>query len=73
VERRDLAGRLRDPGEATLRFSDQLERRRDTRAGLVVIIDSASASSYHHPCSAHVTEKHFETKRANDWRNGGYF
>src|SRR4051794_5399243 len=56
-----------------LRFWDQLERRRDTRAGLVVILDSATASHYHHPRCEHVAEAYFEIKRANDWRNGAYF
>ena len=56
-----------------LHFWDQLERRRGSRDGLVVILDSATASRVHHPRCAHVAEEHFETKLRNDWRNGAYF
>src|SRR3954454_2653529 len=56
-----------------LSFWDQLERRRDTGRRLVVILDSANASHYHHPRCEHVAEIHFETKWANNWRNGSYF
>jgi hypothetical protein len=56
-----------------LDFWDQLERRRDSRDGLVVILDSATASHFHHPRCEHVAESHFETKPRNDWRNGAYY
>jgi hypothetical protein len=51
---------------------EELERRR-RQGGLIVILDNGTQSHYHAASCEHVAERHFETKRANDWGNGAYY
>ena len=56
-----------------LRSWDQLERWRDSREGLIVILDTPTVSHFHHPSCDDVAEQHFETKKRNGWENGAYY
>lgn len=54
-----------------LRDWDQLQRQ-SQKGGLIVILDSATESHYHHPACEHVAKHHFETKRSYRWEHGSY-
>jgi hypothetical protein len=61
-----------------MRSWEQLRRWSDTRGGLIVIVDDPTdhvrgGPRYHHPDCDHLAELHFETKRANAWKNGAYY
>ena len=38
-----------------------------------MILDTATASHFHHPWCDDVAERHFDAKYRDDWRNGAYF